>query len=100
MLIVVLTGHSKAKTDSSLCETMFVGWMFTRTICTIAVLNENGKVLDNFRVDNDLSKIDKFFDRLDHNGIVMESSGLWYNICEYLTKKHIDVRLSNPRQEL
>lgn len=43
-----------------------------------------------------LSKIDKFFDRLDHNGIVMESSGLWYNIYEYLTKKHFDVRLSNP----
>jgi transposase len=62
----------------------------------IAVLNENGKVLDNSRVDNDLSKIAKFFDRLDHNGIVMESSGLWYNICEYLTKKHFDVRLSNP----
>ena len=47
----------------------------------IAVLDEKGKVLDNSRVDNNLSRIDKFFDRLDHNRksttkIVMESSGI------------------------
>jgi transposase len=79
---------------------MFVGMDVHKNYLQIAVLNENGKVLDNSRVDNDLSKIAKFFDRLDHNRkstkIVMESSGLWYNIYEYLTKRHFDVRLSNP----
>ena len=78
---------------------MFVGMDVHKNYLQIAVLNENGKVLDNSRVDNDLSKIAKFFDRLDRNRkstkIVMESSGLWYNIYEYLTKRHFDVRLSN-----
>ena len=26
----------------------------------------------------------------------MESSGMWYNIYENLSKRHLDVRLSNP----
>jgi transposase len=79
---------------------MFVGMDVHKNYLQIAVLNENGKVLDNSRVGNDLSKIAEFFDRFDHNGkstkIVMESSGLWYNLYEYLTKRHCDVRLSNP----
>jgi transposase len=79
---------------------MFVGMDVHKNYLQIAVLDEKGKVLDNSRVDNDLSKIDKFFDRLDRNRkstkIVMESSGLWYNIYEYLSKRHLDVRLSNP----
>jgi hypothetical protein len=28
--------------------------------------------------------------------LVMESSGMWYNIYECLSKRHLDVRLSNP----
>jgi hypothetical protein len=46
---------------------MFVGMDVHKNYLQIAVLNENGKVLDNSRVDNDLSRIAKFFDRLDHN---------------------------------
>jgi transposase len=79
---------------------MFVGMDVHNNYLQIAVLNENGMVLDNSRVDNDLSKIAKFFDRLDHNRkstkIVMESSGMWYNIYECLSNRHLDVRLSNP----
>jgi transposase len=66
----------------------------------IAVLNENGKALNTSRVDNNLNKISEFFDRLGHNRkgtkIVMESSGLWYNIYQYLTRRHFDIRLYNP----
>jgi transposase len=66
----------------------------------IVVLNENGKVLSDSRVDNDLNKNAEYFDRLDHNRKntknVMESSSLRYNIYEYLSKRHLDVRLSNP----
>jgi transposase len=79
---------------------MFVGMDVHKNYLQIVVLNENGKVLDNSRVDNDLSKIAKFFDHLDHNRkstkVVMESSGMWYNIYECLNKKHLDVILSNP----
>ena len=95
-----MNAHSKSKSDSSLCESVFVGMDVHKNYLQIAVLNENGKVLDNSKVDNNLSKIAKFFDRLDHNRkstkIVMESSGMWYNIYECLNKKHFDVRLSNP----
>lgn len=58
---------NKSKADSSLCKSMFVGMDVHKNYLQIAVLNENGKVLDNSRVDNDLSRIAKFFDRLDHN---------------------------------
>ena len=58
--------RNKSKADSSLSESMFVGMDVHKNYLQIAVLNENGKVLDNSRVDNDLSKIAKFFDRLDH----------------------------------
>jgi hypothetical protein len=50
--------HSKSKTDSSLCEGMFVGMDVHKNYLQIAVLNENGKVLDNSRVDNDLLQQD------------------------------------------
>ena len=65
----------------------------------VAVLDEKGKVLDNSRVDNDLTKLNEFFDSLHPNSktkVVMESSGMWYNIYECLNKRHLDVRLSNP----
>jgi transposase len=92
--------HSKTKADSSLCESMFVGMDVHKNYLQIAVLDEKGKIVNNSRVDNNLCKIAKFFDHLDHNRkstkVVMESSGMWYNIYECLNKRHLDVRLSNP----
>jgi hypothetical protein len=44
----------------------------------VAVLDEQGKVLDNSRVDNNLTKVNEFFDSLDPSSntkVVMESSG-------------------------
>jgi transposase len=62
----------------------------------VAVLDE-GKVVSNSRVDNNLIKVNEFFDTLDPgNKVVMESSGMWYNIRESLRKKNLEVRLSNP----
>ena len=43
--------------------------------------------------------MNEFFDSLHPRSdtkVVIESSGMWYNMYEYLTKRHIDVRLSNP----
>src|SRR5215469_7667672 len=65
----------------------------------VAVLDEKGKILNNSRVDNILIKVNEFFDSLhpsSNTKVVMESSGMWYNIYECLTKRHLDVRLSNP----
>ncbi len=57
---------------------MFVGMDVHKKCLQIALLDEHGKVVNNSRVDNNLSKIDKFFDHPDHNRkstkIIMESS--------------------------
>jgi transposase len=78
---------------------MFVGMDVHKNYLQVAVLDDKGKVLDNSRVDNNLTKVNEFFDSL-HPGsdtkVVMESSGMWYNIYECLNKRHLDVRLSNP----
>jgi transposase len=78
---------------------MFVGMDVHKNYLQVAVLDEKGKVLNNSRVDNDLTKVNEFFDSLHPNNktkVVLESSGMWYNIYECLSKRHLDVRLSNP----
>ena len=59
-------------------------WMdIHKNYLQVAVLDEKGMVLDNFRVDNNLTKVSEFFDSLhpdSKNKVVMESSGMWYNI--------------------
>jgi transposase len=78
---------------------MFVGMDVHKNYLQVAVLDEKEKVLNNSRVDNNLIKVNEFFDRLhprSNTKVVMESSGMWYNIYEYLSKRHLEVRLSNP----
>jgi transposase len=78
---------------------MFVGMDVHKNYLQIAVLDENGKVLNNSRVDNTLIKVNEFFDTVhpgNNTKVVMESSGMWYNLYECLSKRHLDVRLSNP----
>jgi len=78
---------------------MFVGMDVHKNYLQVAVLDEKGKILNNSRVDNNLIKVNEFFDSLhpsSNTKVVMESSGMWYNIYECLSKKHLDVRLSNP----
>ena len=77
---------------------MIVGELMLLSI-QVAVLDEKGKILNNSRIDNNLIKVNEFFDSLHPNNntkVVMESSGMWYNIYECLSNRHLDVRLSNP----
>jgi transposase len=78
---------------------MFVGMDVHKNYLQVTVLDEKGKVLNNSRVDNDLTKVSEFFDSLHpycKTKVVIESSGMWYNIYECLSKRRLDVRLSNP----
>src|SRR5215468_11203892 len=78
---------------------MFVGMDVHKNYLQVAVLDEKGKVVSNSRVDNNLIKVNEFFDTLhpsNNTKVVMESSGMWYNIYERFKKKNLDVRLSNP----
>jgi hypothetical protein len=78
---------------------MFVGMDVHKNYLQIAVLDEKGKILSNSRVDNNLIKVNEFFDSLhprSNTKVVMESSGMGYNVYECLSNRHLDVRLSNP----
>ena len=90
----------KSKADGDVCKkSMFVGMDVHKNYLQVAVLDERGKVLDNSRVDNNLTKVNEFYDSLhpsDDTKVVMESSGMWYNIYECLSKRHLDILLSNP----
>jgi len=48
--------RNKSKADSSLSESMFVGMDVHKNYLQVADLDEKGKVLDNSRVDNNLTK--------------------------------------------
>ena len=55
----------KPKTYGGVCKkSMFVGTDVHKNYLQLAVLDENGKVLDNSRLDNNLTKLNEFFDSL------------------------------------
>jgi hypothetical protein len=58
----------KAKSDGNVCTDMFVGMDLHKSYPQIAVLDGKGKVLKNSRIDNDLSKVGRFFDRIGGSG--------------------------------
>ena len=89
----------KSKADGEVFKSMFVGMDVHKNYLQVAVLDEKGKILNNSRVDNNLIKVNDFFDSLhpgNNTKVVMESTGMWYNIYECLRKRRLDVRLSNP----
>lgn len=88
----------KSNLDSKI-PTMYIGMDLHKKYLQIAALDENGKLIRNSRIDNDLVEVGKFFKDINNENpkVVMESSGVWYNIYEYISKqKHLDVVLSNP----
>jgi transposase len=89
---------SKSKLDGKI--SMFVGMDLHKNYLQIAVMNDKGKVLENSRINNDLMKVGRFFDKNINDEkvrVVMESSSVWYNIYSYLSEeKHLNVVLSNP----
>jgi transposase len=89
----------KSKADGNVSKSMFVGMDVHKNYLQVAVLDEKGKILNNSRVDNNMIKVNEFFDSLhpgNNTKIVMESCGMWYNIYECLRKRQLNVRLSNP----
>ncbi|MGB8937328.1 MAG: transposase [Candidatus Nitrosopolaris sp.] len=77
----------KPKSDGDVSKSMFEGMDVHKNYLQVAVLDERGKVLNNSRVDNNLIKVNEFFDGLhtvSNTKVVMESSGMWYNIYECL----------------
>jgi len=89
---------TKSNSDGKISN-MYIGMDLHKKYLQVAVVDEKGKVMRNSKIDNDLDEIGKFFNDVNNQDakVVMESSGVWYNIYEYLSEqKHLDVVLSNP----
>ncbi len=78
-----------------------VGIDVHKKMCQAAVLDEDGKLLDELRFPNDPEGIEEFAAKLtsfrDEVLAVVESTGnLWIPIHDRLEKRGVDVALSNP----
>jgi transposase len=79
----------------------YVGIDVHKKMCQVAVLDEEGKLLDEIRFANDPEEIEAFAGKLttfhDEVKAVVESTGnLWIQIHDRLEEHGFDVALSNP----
>ena len=79
----------------------YVGIDVHKKMCQVAVLDEDGKLLDEIRFPNDPEGIEEFAGKLttfhDEVRAVVESTGnLWIQIHDRLEEHGFDVALSNP----
>jgi transposase len=83
----------KSKADDNVFKkSMFVGMDVHKNYLQVAVVDERGKILNNSRVDNNLIKVNESFDSLhpsSNTKVIMESSGMWYNIYECLAEQNL-----------
>ena len=76
---------------------MFVGMDLHKMFTQYAVVDNDGVILDEGRIENeDPTELERFSDSLGANSnIVIESSSTWYWVYKILSRKH-RVVLSNP----
>lgn len=74
---------------------MFVGLVVHKKYTQVAIIDEDGAVEKEERIENEPSKIEEFSNNLSNASLVMESSPSWYWLYEILSRKH-KVLLSNP----
>lgn len=75
-------------------DTMYIGMDLHKNFLQIAVMDNNGKLLENSRIENDHKHISNFFKNVnsDNTKVVMESSNVWYDTYRYLSdEKGFDV---------
>jgi transposase len=74
---------------------MFVGLDVHKKYTEVAIVDEEGVVTEQKRIENEPERIEEFSNRLSNADMVMESSSTWYWLYEILSRKH-KVVLSNP----
>ena len=81
-------------------EKIFVGIDLHKTFLQVAVVNNNGKLLRNKRVENNPESIKTEFSGYPKDAkYVIESSSVWYRVYRFMTDfLSLDVVLSNPYQ--
>jgi transposase len=77
---------------------MYIGMDLHKNFVQIALMDNQGHLLQNARIENNTQQIDQFMNNLKgkNTKIVMESCNVWYNIYRHLKDKRLDVTLSNP----
>jgi transposase len=74
---------------------MFVGLDVHKKYTEVAIVDEDGVVEKQERVENEPGRIEEFSDKLGNADMVMESSSTWYWLYEILSRRH-RVVVSNP----
>jgi transposase len=74
---------------------MFVGLDVHKKYTEVAVVDEDGVVEKQERIENEPGRIEEFSNGLGSADMVLESSSSWYWLYEILSKRH-RVVLSNP----
>jgi transposase len=82
-----------SKTDDNI--RMFVGLDVHKKYTEVAIVDEDGVVTEQERIENEPGLIEEFSNRLSNADMVLESSSTWYWLYEILSRKH-KVVLSNP----
>lgn len=95
-----MTGKKRRASRQTLAKAgqLHAGIDLHKMFLQVAVMDENGTVLFEDRVDNDRATIKRFFAKFPRNTrYVMESSSLWYGLYRYMTDElGMDVTVSNP----
>jgi len=79
--------------DDNMC--LFVGLDVHKKYTEVAIVDEDGVVEKQERIENEPGRIEEFSNRLSNATMVLESSSSWYWLYEILSRKH-RVVLSNP----
>jgi transposase len=74
---------------------MFVGLDVHKKYTEVAIVDEDGVIEKQDRIENEPDRIREFSNRLSSAEMVLESSSTWYWLYEILSKRH-RVVLSNP----
>ena len=74
---------------------MYVGLDLHKMYTQYAVMDNDGALVREGRIENDPGELERFSDSLTNANIVIESSSTWYGVYKIFAKKH-HVVLSNP----
>jgi transposase len=74
---------------------MFAGLDVHKKYTEVVVVDEEGVITEQERIENEPGQIEEFSNKLGNADMVMESSSTWYWLYEILSRKH-RVVVSNP----
>jgi len=89
----------KKQIGNKITKNMYVGIDLHKKFLQVAIMDNDGKILQNKKVDNTHHSIKKHFASIPlYASIVMESSSVWYDTYRFLTDElgYKNVTLSNP----